>query len=125
MSVYWSCCRTWAILRRRIGVGPAPCVYWSLGAVCNLAMAPGTPLLHVASKSLRSRESLGWNAYGSGFRTLAILRRRIGFGLAPCVYLGLGAGCSLAVVPGAPLVHVASKSQLPGAVCVLGPGCGL
>ena len=110
MSSYGSCCRTFAILRRRISVGPAPCVYWGLGAVGSLAKAPGAPLLHVASKSLRSNVSLGWNVYRSRCRTLAILRRRISVGPAPCVYWGLGAVCSLVKAPGAPLLHVASKS---------------
>ena len=59
--LYESCCATLATVRRRVGVGPEPCVYWGLGAVCSLAMAPGAPLLHVASKSLRSGVSLGWN----------------------------------------------------------------
>ena len=146
-----SCCRTLAILRRRISVGPAPCVYSSLGAVYSRAMALGAPLLHVASKRLRSGVSLGCNVcLCDCCRTLAILRRRIGAGPAPCVYWGQGAVCILAVTPGATLLHVPSKSlrsgvslgwnvypwellsdfsypastnrYRPSAVCVLGPG---
>jgi hypothetical protein len=50
-----------ATLRRRIGVGPARCVYRDLDVFCSLAMALGAPLLQVASKIAASLVSLpGW-----------------------------------------------------------------